>query len=361
MKKMCSMDFLGVTSYLLLLFLQTVYTSNGGTCWMSINRHGLCRNVYGLNMTREECCASGIATMSWNPYPNPSRSTLFIWAILSGGAPNCSPCHTSCVNVRCEQNRECRVRRGYPKCVCVPDCPREVKLQGLVCGSNGVTYRNNCSLQRYNCRFNSRIPAVYSGRCKASCHNVTCNNGLSCLEDQNGIPHCVNSFSVCSNRTREQQAVCGEDGITYPSLCHIVLATFRKQSSIRVAYRRPCIENATCSTLQCPNNGTCLTDTATGFPQCANCRDHCYPTLPNLNVCGTDGVTYRNYCTMQQEACRTKTVIKTRNSGICHDKIRFTKKNKKCRKHRRHKNMTGLSFLCASRKFSRRHRPNSIG
>ncbi|ESP05585.1 hypothetical protein LOTGIDRAFT_102759, partial [Lottia gigantea] len=288
-----------------------------GICWYTVTKRGMCRNVNFINSTRDECCRTTLPTMSWSPHESPTRGTLFYWDILMRGAPRCSPCHTSCTNVHCGSNKRCRMRHGRPKCVCIPNCPRALRHSGLVCSSNGITFDDACELKRHNCRHGEHLTVAYTGPCRRSCRDVNCSRNLTCLEDQNGLPHCVPCVQNCSHVTRSPPELCGEDGVTYPSRCHLFQAICAKGKTIRLAYKSSCIENASCSTINCPENYTCLNDPRTGRPQCSNCNHLCNTSTRDVTVCGTDDITYSSYCVMQQTACASQTVIKTKYSGIC--------------------------------------------
>lgn len=88
-----------------------------------------------------------------------------------------------------------------------------------------------------------------------SCERVQCGEGRSCVQDQNLVPHCVRCERRCpstgrgknalatvrgSPRDRDARAVCGADGTSYPSACHLREAACRAGKAIPVAYRGRC-------------------------------------------------------------------------------------------------------------------------
>ena len=76
-----------------------------------------------------------------------------------------SPITETCEGVECGENKACQMQNGRPKCVCKPNC------EGLpttrVCGGDGKTYRNHCTLLQHNCHFGKRVRLNYYGKCRS--------------------------------------------------------------------------------------------------------------------------------------------------------------------------------------------------
>jgi len=72
-----------------------------------------------------------------------------------------------------------------------------------------------------------------------SCKRVRCLYGISCLQDQNGLPHCVTCVTKCPD-VEKPNYVCGDNQVTYQSICHVRAATCLKQRSISIAYSGVC-------------------------------------------------------------------------------------------------------------------------
>ena len=72
-----------------------------------------------------------------------------------------------------------------------------------------------------------------------SCLDKLCGDNEECVEDSNGNPKCI--CKLCSDEPSEE--VCGSDGITYFSLCHLQRASCtQKQSDLYAHHYGPCGE-----------------------------------------------------------------------------------------------------------------------
>lgn len=73
-----------------------------------------------------------------------------------------------------------------------------------------------------------------------SCDKVTCPGGKYCLQDQNLMPHCVKCATYCPPGMTPSKLVCGSDGRTYQSACHLREAACRVGKAIPIAYKGRC-------------------------------------------------------------------------------------------------------------------------
>lgn len=371
----------------LLLTANVIFThinmAIGGICWSAIRSgsSGRCTELLLETSSREQCCSSygGVAT-AWSPEALDSGA-LFFWRVLGGGVP-CTACKESCVGVQCGPEKRCQMRSGRPKCVCAPKCGIQQHYQHVgqdamrsvntlssgtrslaalaVCGTDGRSYRNLCRLKKRACRRrrSANLAVAYYGTCQTSCHSITCPSGKHCLLDQNLRPHCVRCTRKCStanaiNQTARRK-VCGTDGITYPSVCHLREAACRRGKAIPLAYRGTCKRTATCSTVRCHNKQTCLRDRTSltkTTARCVSChlricstatneindnnavsvrggstaRKMSLSSVPKNDVhmsprnllCASNNHTYTSWCHMMQDACATGEVIETRHAGQC--------------------------------------------
>ena len=81
-----------------------------------------------------------------------------------------------------------------------------------------------------------------------SCRNVQCFHGNHCLQDQNGIPHCVSCHTKCPLDIPDNSSnyICASDGRTYKSTCDLKAAICQKGQSIKKAYQGPCLGKNMC-------------------------------------------------------------------------------------------------------------------
>ncbi|KAH8357308.1 hypothetical protein KR200_008947 [Drosophila serrata] len=202
-----------------------------------------------------------------------------------------------------------------------------------VCGSDGRTYNTECQLRKRACRTNNaQLEVAYRGHCKTSCHGVQCLDGLSCVEDQYMMPHCIACQIDCpwdgldldldanSSGYDERQAVCGVDGKTYRSACDINRMICQIGRSIAVAYPGPCrAGRVSCADIKCGPKDNCLVDLQTGLPRCVSCRHKCSrkQQRPVHKICGFNNRTYNSWCEMQRHSCDSRYFIGVKSAGSC--------------------------------------------
>lgn len=142
---------------------------------------------------------------------------------------------------------------GYSTQLCNPYCD---KTYVPVCGSNGVTYANECLLEFAMCQ-NERITKLSDGKCAA---------GLTAGSSAKG---CVPGS--CSS---VEAPVCGSDTNTYLNMCLFANAQCL-QPRLMVLHEGACGLDTvvTCATLTCPTFSECVAEPGMS-PYCA---DVCSP------------------------------------------------------------------------------------
>ncbi|KAB7496788.1 Follistatin [Armadillidium nasatum] len=91
-----------------------------------------------------------------------------------------------CSDFTCEFGAVCVDRQGRPVCEC-PDCPAQLDP---VCGSDGLSYDNECFLRSEACRQRRTIDIKYRGKC-SGCEDKVCSNYGVCEANERGEGSCV--------------------------------------------------------------------------------------------------------------------------------------------------------------------------
>lgn len=347
---------------LALIYLLTTSGVLGGICWSAMVRNGRCTELVAEKVSRDQCCGGGggggggsegaagsgnsvalsLATTAAYSDDDLDSGTLFFWRMLGGGVP-CSPCKESCTGVKCGEGKRCVIRKGQPRCVCAPNCRAERQKEkasgrvhrGPVCGTDGRSYRTVCRLRKRACRRHSTsLQVAYYGLCQSSCDRIQCPEGKFCILDQNLSPHCVHCDRRCAAASAPSPLgplgalggstpgqVCGVDGVTYDSTCHLRQAACYSSKAIPVAYRGKCRRGVTCSTIACQDKQTCVTEVGTGQPRCVTCSYRCpkpkQHAMTQSLICGSNNRTYHSWCHMLKDSCATGYVIDTKHPGSC--------------------------------------------
>ncbi|KAL6722523.1 hypothetical protein Aduo_017639 [Ancylostoma duodenale] len=163
---------------------------------------------------------------------------------------------------------------------CEPSVPCDLEQPSPLCGSDGRTYRNNCSLSVENCRNRKllvpEITIAHQGHCeKVPIPSTEAMEALAALERlvNSGAKSGADAFPVnCPSACDNIYApVCGSDDITYTNLCHLKSAQCRLGATIGLAYKGECCN------MECPNNFS--------------------------PVCDDQGITHQNLCFFGRERC----------------------------------------------------------
>ncbi|ROT68145.1 Agrin [Penaeus vannamei] len=137
-----------------------------------------------------------------------------------------------CLDVHCKYGARCEGGR----CICPTDCPDK---REPVCGSDRITYNNECVMRKVACEKNEDISYLFFGECdeiggivtdviyptplpptspEDPCHAYKCIAGAQCKADaSDGRPRCICDF-YCSPPPR-YEPVCGSDMEFYESEC----------------------------------------------------------------------------------------------------------------------------------------------
>ncbi|CAH8680441.1 unnamed protein product [Schistosoma rodhaini] len=292
----------------------------------------ICEHINCLNDWPDPVCADDGETYTNQCFLKRAIcETQSLKRILYRG--NCAS--NPCLHHKCRwQGEKCQVDvNGQAKCTCPEPCPSAVSP---VCGSDGVTYDSICHLERTACQKMREIRVIYSGECSEpkDCIllNQPCQGYEICSRIKNPmvytsinrkldasvydlsnsfedtIPQCI--CPTCPEYGLGGQ-VCGSDGQTYRSECHLRSSACQRHSTdLTVKSRGKC---DACQTKQCKYYAICQLS-AFGEPQCICPTDCLYVRKP---VCGTDGKTYENECFLKVKSCADQREVHVAQEGYC--------------------------------------------
>ena len=179
-----------------------------------------------------------------------------------------------------------------------------------VCGSDGVTYPNECNLRAIFCRENRAVGKITPGEC--SSHKQK-RSEESIDEDNDCIRYCAALL----------RQVCGTDGITYNNECYLKAHACRtNDSNLKIDHFGSCRhEDHPLFGNSDPFPVAALESESDGDEEGLTCEEKIMCRFLLVPVCGSDRTTYVNECQMRLQACIQGKRIFAVNDGTCENPV----------------------------------------
>ncbi|KFU92942.1 Ovomucoid [Chaetura pelagica] len=165
----------------------------------------------------------------------------------------------------------------------VVDCP---KTRSPICGSDGVTYSNECQLCAYNIDYGTNVSKDHDGECKEIAP-VDCSRYSNTTEEGKVLVLCEKILAP----------VCGTDGVTYDNECQLCARSLESEASVGKRF-----------------DGECKKEIVA-----VDCSDYPKPVCPleYMPLCGSDSTTYDNRCNFCNAVVDSNGTLTLRHFGNC--------------------------------------------
>ncbi|XP_053812549.1 ovomucoid-like isoform X2 [Vidua macroura] len=156
-----------------------------------------------------------------------------------------------------------------------------------ICGSDGVTYGNECLLCAYNAEYGTNVSKDHDGECKEVAP-VDCSRYPNTTSEEGKV------VLVCN---RDNSPVCGTDWVTYDNECLLCARNLEAGTSVGKK-----------------NDGECKKEIIT-----VDCSDYPKPvcSLDYMPLCGSDNTTYNNKCVFCNAVVDSNGTITLNHFGKC--------------------------------------------
>lgn len=159
-----------------------------------------------------------------------------------------------------------------------------------VCGSDGVTYSNDCALCAHNIEFGTSVAKKHDGRCVEEVPQLDCSKyPTSTLKDGRQLMACTMIYDP----------VCATNGVTYASECTLCSHNLEHRTNLGKRKNGRCEEDVT-------------RDFCRGFTEISPIC-----TMEYMPHCGSDGITYSNKCTFCNAYLKSNRTLNLMSRSSC--------------------------------------------
>ncbi|XP_069117367.1 follistatin-related protein 3-like [Argopecten irradians] len=131
--------------------------------------------------------------------------------------PQSKSCPSECDPTKCPVVQYCRGNVVRDSCGCCLECSSDTWIH-------------------------TKYPVVKKG---GSCEQVKCPRFKVCMENMQGLPLCTcPNILICKRRRRKDKEVCGSDGNTYYSRCHMRVTGCTIKTRLKVRHKGSCSPNS---------------------------------------------------------------------------------------------------------------------
>ncbi|KAH9416857.1 hypothetical protein DERP_011972 [Dermatophagoides pteronyssinus] len=302
-----------------------------GTCDLDNfchRNHGICKygSICGLSPTGNYSCICPQCNEEYSPVCGSNMITYknrckFRQDMCEKQLNNITfsdgPCF-GCENINCLYYSKCETDDQGGHCVCPTNCQ---KKYDPVCGSDLITYTNECEFRASACKKRENILIIKHGPCN-SCQNIHCEFGARC---ENGVCVCPKKCPTYID------PVCGSNNITYENQCQLMISACSSLKKINIQYKGPCegklpllkiteSMNTRCQYNTCKYGGICMIDhhQQQSTENTCFCNFNCSIFTANSEkICGNDGRIYENECIFREEICNRQQNIDKMDMNFC--------------------------------------------